>query len=617
MIRSNLKKLTLASALAGIFVAGCGGGGGSPEAPIVQSTMLSGTVAGGAAVIGNVIITDSLGATKGVPIEANGRYSIDVSGMTGPFILKAAGTVGNTSVTYYSAATTADVGGTVNVTPFTNLIVSNIAAQMAENYFANLANIANIGTLITPAKIAAAETALQAKLQPVLTALGISDSIDLLRTTFAADHSGIDAVLDLVKVEVNTTTNVVTLKNALTQIAIATDDVKTSADDSTASDSTKLDGITLTAVTDLQAIVTKLNEFAALFATSVPTIEAIKNSGIFDTSANFMMSGESFAEFASELSSDQEIIGLKFSNVDISLDASGTKGKLTAFISTSTFNEKIELTMVKINGAWKVQGDGRIADVGVEALAWRNEWTGLSSGSFVQSGLSIQIDPFSYNSSHTSAPVTRAVITGPGLVDSTGSGGSIVMVPNNENTWFKVEGAQSGGNQIIECGQAYGAGSPIVTSLCVNVAQALDNSEYTVVLQDANRTSLNGAGYKVVLSKQPYASRTLTAANFPVITSFTIDGQNVTPSLMVPGKTVSVGWTMPSGLFSEDINLWANTSTDFSFFRVEKSLLPGATSALFGLSGMPSGTITNAGVWLSGADIYGRRFATNKSVSNQ
>lgn len=619
MTSSNFQKLSLASALAGIFLAGCGGGGGSPETPIVQSTLLSGTVAGGAAVIGNVIVTDSKGATKGGTIEADGKYSIDVSGMTGPFMLKAAGTVGNTSVTYYSAATAADVGGTVNVTPFTNLIVSNIAAQMAETYFSDPANIAKIGTLITPEKIAAAETALQAKLQPVLTALGISNSIDLLRTTFAADHSGMDAVLDLVKVEVDTATNVVTLKNALTQIAIATDDASSSADDSTAADSTKLDGITMTAVTDLQAVVSKLNGFAALFATSVPTVATIENSGVFDTSANFMMSGQTFAEFASELSTEQDIIGLKFSNVDISLDASGTKGTLTAFISSnsSTFSEKIELTMVKLNGVWKVQGDGRIADVSVEAQARRNEWTAVNStstsGSFIQSGIRISIDPFSYNSSHTSAPVARAVITGPGLV------GNIVMVPDTQNTWFKLLGTQFSDNLVIECGQAYDNGpqSAIVTSSCVNVAQALDNSEYTVVLQNAAGASLNGAGYKVTLPKQPYATSALTAANFPVITSITIDGQNVVPSLVVPGKSVSVAWTMPTGLASRHINIWANTSTDFSFFRVEKDLLPGATSALLGLSGMPTGTVTSAGVWLSGSDIYGRELAISKSVSSQ
>jgi len=621
----NFKKLALTSALASLFLAGCGGGGGGTAVSVVPSTMLSGTVAGGAAVIGTVIVTDSKGATKGGTIEANGSYSIDVSGMTGPFVLKAAGTVGNTTVTYYSAATVADIGGTVNVTPFTNLIVSNIAAQLAENFFSNPDNIAKIGTLITPEKLAAAETALQAKLQPVLTALGISDSIDLLRSSFAADHSGMDAVLDLVKVEVNTETNVVTLKNALTQIAIATDDTGKSTDDATPVDSTKLTGMTPTAVTDLQAVVTKLNNFATLFATSLPSLTTLQNSGVFDTSSNFMMGGQSFAQFATELSTQQSAIGLKFSNVAISLDASGTSGTLTAVITsnTSSFKEQIQLQMVKVNGVWLVQGDGMIANVSLIARAERNDWVNYSasypngnSGSWMQSGINIWIDPFAYNSSHASAQVAKALITGPGLPTS-----GVTMVQDIQNRQLKLEGSPYSANVATECGVAVN-GQPAPTTQCVNITQALDNSEYTVVLKDINGASLNGSGYKLTLPKQPYATSTLTATMFPSITAVTIDGAAITPStvqsaVQAGGKSVNVSWTMPTGLLSKYMDIWANTATA-SYFKVEKDLLPAATSALIGLEATSTtGTVTNAGVWLEGVDTYGRRLAVSKSVSIQ
>lgn len=618
MAVSHFKKLALTSAMVGIFLVGCGGGGGDAGSG-TSSTMLSGTVAGGAAVIGTVLITDSKGVSKGGTIEANGHYAIDVSGMTGPFVLKAAGTVGNTTVTYYSAATAADVGGTVNVTPFTNLIVSNIAAQMAETYFSDAANVASIGTLITPAKIAAAETALQAKLQPVLTALGIGSSIDLLRSTFAADHSGMDAVLDLVKVEADTTTNVVTLKNALTQVTIATDDTRVATDDSTAVDSSKITEITPTAVTDLQAVVTKLNSFATLFATSLPTPEQLAASGVFDTSGSFMMGGQTFSQFASELSTEQKEIGLKFSNVAIALDSNGTAGTLTAFISsnTSTFGEKIQLTMAKVNGVWLVTGDGRIADLTINAQAQRNEWRTVNSslqvtgsGAILVNGINIWIDPFSYNSAHASAPVVSALVTGPGL------GGGITLVQDTQNTWLKLAGSNSD-NLVPECGTTNNSGV-IVNTQCVTVAQALDNSEYTVVLKDGGGASLNGAGYKVILPKQPYSSSALGVANFPVITSLTIDGQDISPSLLVAGKSVAVNWTLPTGLLSHNVNVWANTTTGASYFKVEKDLLPTATSSLIGLGdALTTGTVSNAGIWLSAVDVYGRRLAISKSVSAQ
>ncbi|WP_296447143.1 hypothetical protein [Rhodoferax sp. UBA5149] len=626
MSQLNFKRLALTSAIASIFLAGCGGGGGS-SGPAATPTMLSGTVAGGAAVIGNVIVTDSQGATKSGTIEANGHYAIDVNGMTGPFVLKANGTVGDTTVTYYSAATSADLGNTVNVTPFTNLIVSNIAGQLAENYFKDGAHSADFGSLITPAKLAAAETALQAKLQPVLAALGISDSIDLLRSSFAADHSGMDSVLDLVKVEVNTSTNVATLKNSLTQAVIATDDAGLKTDDATPVDNTKMTGMTSTTVTDLQAVVAKLNSFAALFASGLPSLTTLQSSGVFDTSSNFMMGGQTFAQFASELSTQQKAVGMKFSNVAIALDPSGTTGTLTAVISSNVadFGDKIELKMVKVSGVWMVQGDGRIADVSIRAQARRNEWSVLQStmnpsgsqGQTMQSGIMIQIDPFAYNSTTGHTAVFSALVTGPGL------GGGITMSLSTQNTWMKLSNAQFEDNLAPECGtDGNGTVNTSVTTQCVTVAQALDNSEYTIILKDSGGNSLNGAGYKLTLSKQPYATSALTADMFPSITSITIGGVAITPTSVVAGvgagSSVAIGWSMPTSLQAKNINIWANTTTGATYVRVEKSLLPTATSALIGLgSPMTTGTVTNAGVWLEGMDTFDRRFSVSKSVQSQ
>ncbi|MFZ3083738.1 hypothetical protein [Rhodoferax ferrireducens] len=613
MVASNFKVLAVTGAVASLFLVGCGGGGGS-SAPAAPSTLLSGTAAGGAAVIGSVIVTDSKGATKSGLIEA-GHYSIDVSGMTGPFVLKAAGTVGNTSVTYYSAATVADVGGTVNVTPFTNLIVSNIAAQMAENYFKDGAHSDQIGTLITPANLVAAETALQAKLQPVLAAMDINENIDLLRSTFAADHSGMDAVLDLVKVEVDLTTNIATLKNALTLAVISTDNATLPTDDNTKVDETKIAEITPTAATDLQAVVAKLNGFAALFATGLPTPAVMEASGVFDASSNFMMSGQTFAQFASELSTEPGAVGLKFSNVAIKLDASGTSGMLTADISSNSadFGEKIQLKMVKVNGVWQVQGDGMIANVSIYAQASRNEWITLpsamqpsgSNGQSMQSGINIWIDPFAYNSTPGHTAVVSALVTGPGL------GSGITMVQDVKNTWLKLSNSMYSDNLVPEC-------AATVTTQCVNIAQAVDNSEYTIVLKDGSGNALNGTGYKLHLPKQPYATSALTDAMFPSIASITIDGSPLTPSTVIANKSVAIGWTMPTGLQSKDINVWANTTTGDAYVRVEKSLSPTATSALIGLgSPMATGTVSSAGVWLQGIDAFGRRFGLSKSVQSQ
>jgi len=610
----HIKTTQLVTALCGVVaitLAGCGGGGGSDEAPAAPSTILSGTAAGGAAIIGNVIVTDSQGKTKSAPIAADGRYTIDVAGMTGPFVLKAAGTIGNTGVTYYSAATQADLGGTVNITPFTNLIVSNIAAQMAETYFSDPANVAKIGTLITPTALANAQTALKEKLLPVLNALGVNSSIDLLRTSFAADHTGLDAVLDLVKVEADSSKNIATFKNALSSVVLGTDDVQTSSDDKQAIAAT---GVTTEAATDLQLVLAKLDNFAKLFATSVPTIEAIKNSGTFDISASFMMSGQTFEQFATELSTQQDLIGLKFSNVDISPDANNTPGVLilTAVVSSNTeaVLDRIRLRLVKVDGTWRVQGDGLKADIEIHAQAQSNSWyTPNGSGTNpIQTGLNVWIDPFAYNSNvingtFSGGQIASALVTGPGL------GAGVTFDQATQDTWLKLAGQPYSTNLIPEC-------TAVVKTQCVNIADTVDNGVYTIVLKNAAGASVNGSGNLFKLPKKPYTSSELSVAMFPAITSVTVDGQAVTPSnlaTLAVGKTVAATWTMPSGLRAKEANIWANGVNGSEYYRVEKDLLPTATSALFAIES-GSGTPTSAGIWLEGADSYGRRFATSVYV---
>lgn len=602
------------------LLAACGGGGDSSTA--VAPVYLSGTAAGGAALVGNVIVTDSKGATKSAVISADGKYAVDVSGMTGPFVLKAAGTMGNTSVTYYSAATKADIGGTVNVTPFTDLIVSNIAAQMAVSYFNDPTNLANLGTLITPEKLAAAETALQAKLQPVLTALGLGTSVDLLHQSFAADHSGLDFVLDMVKVSTISST-LATLTNAFTNLPMGTNDAAATAPDITPI--TQIAGINPTTATNLQAAVARLATLSALFATSLPSVATLTNSGLFDTTSAFLMSGQTFAQFAAELSNNPAAIGMKFSNVNVTLDANGTSGTLLAVLTSnsSSFGGQISLKILKSQaGDWVVEGDGQIANMGLNARAQRDYWTVAANGSQLANsgvnmlnGIHIYLDPFVYNANHSSAMAVTAVVTGPGL-----PAGGINMSQNTKNTWFDVTAyaTPNGQDLIPECGTPIYSSNGTVTAAgqCVTVAAALDNSVYTVVLKDSSGNALNGTGQQLTLAKQPMTYANLTSSMFPNIDSVTINGQAISPSVLATNANVAISWSMPAGLASDNLNMWANTSTGASYFRAQQNNLVGTSRQTLISLGTPllaNGTVTNVGVWLAGRDTYGRKFATSRS----
>jgi len=573
-----------------LLLVGCGGG---DSGPAVTGSTLSGTAAGGVAVIGTVLVKDSLGATKGGTIDSTGHYNVDISGMTGPFILKATGTVGNTTVNYCSAATTADVGGTINITPFTNLILSNLLGQIAENYFNAQSPTA---TLITPAAMAAQETALQAKLAPIFAQLGIDSAIDLLRTTFAADHSGMDAVMDLVKVEVSAG-GIATIKNAITNTIMAQDDVTSKSDDSTAVTAGTYTELTSSAVTDLSAITTAMNNFAKLYANGTPSVTTITNCGLFDTSSAFLDSSRDFAEFATQMSTDQALVGMTFSNIDILL-TSTTAATLTAEVhfKNGSNPEKLSLQMKQVGTTWVVIGDQHLAENDVSSQAI---YQPQNSALPINNGLKFWISPSSYNALHTTAMVASAHITGPGL--------AVAGIDMSVDPHFDGLVISGGGNHVPECTAVQG-------QPCVTIADVKDGSVYRIVLKDVSSNVLED--YNQTIHKAPVVTSTLTTASFPAITSTMVNGAALTPSnvsQLIAGANVSFTWTLPAGLTSNHMSAWAMTSTA-QYYNLRKDFAPADTSATFTLGStdiLTTGTVASGGTWLSTRDTYNREFVYN------
>ena len=91
---------------------GCGGGGSSSGGASVSK--ITGTASKGSAIpFGtSVTVTDAKGVVKTTTVGDNGIYGIDISGLTGPFLLQAS--------SYYSSANGA---GVTNINPLTDLCV--------------------------------------------------------------------------------------------------------------------------------------------------------------------------------------------------------------------------------------------------------------------------------------------------------------------------------------------------------------------------------------------------------------------------------------------------------------------------------------------------------------
>ena len=200
----------VALSLLSLALAGCGGSS-STATPAPGPATLSGTAAVGAA-LANATVTirdnDPTTADRTATTFANGSYSVDVSGLAAPYVLRVVGAVAGVQHTLHSAATAADVNGTINITPLTDLIVANTAKTKASDCFANFTTVTGgsaPSATVTAVQLNAAEADLEASLRNILTADGVPADIDMLRTKFSANSTGLDLALDHLKVAAHPT----------------------------------------------------------------------------------------------------------------------------------------------------------------------------------------------------------------------------------------------------------------------------------------------------------------------------------------------------------------------------------------------------------------------------
>ena len=477
------KQTYCAAACAALILTACGGSNndniapGSGETP---SATLSGTAAAGAALVGTVTVKDATGKTRTVAIGAGGGYSVDVSDMTGPFVLRASGSVGGRTYTIHSA--TVDATRTINVTPLTDLIVANIAGQIAQNFFDN-----PDARKLTPAALEQQQAALRQRLETVLAALGVDAAVDLLHTQFTADHTRLDAALDVLRVSVDPATHVATITNVITREKIE-DNLASQTDDTRLTDTTNLqDG-----VSDLQAIVVAMTSFSDRFANGLP-----QESELLPLlHPDFLHQDQAKAEFVAEASGDPDNQGLQFTNVElqslsgdtavVSFDVLGKEGAL------DTHDRDFQLK--KTDGKWLLMGNQSALEV--ENFAMSFQTSQGSSGISRTTGLEFWIEDLNPNNSPN---VSYAMVTGPGLPE----GGVRFSKPSLGGAWHT-----SGSSSFY----------PIATDEAI--LSIRDNASYRITIHNSDESVF--AAYDKMLPKRPYSHEEMTALAFPVFSAETL-----------------------------------------------------------------------------------------------
>ena len=564
---------------------GSGGGGGGGGGGTTAVT-LSGTAAAGAPVIGQVTVKGSLGNSKSSLIEADGSYSVDVTGLTAPYRLRAEGTVGGRTIKLHSYAEAADENGTVNITPFTDLIVANAAQQIAESFFDSTTT-----TSLDSATVAAQEAALRDKLQNVFNALGVGTAVDLLHTSFSADHSGLDAALDILRVEVDTATNIATITNLVENTTLA-DNLLDTTDNTgtlTVSDAAAL----TTAVSDTQAIAALSNNLTAAFASGLPAASAIQDY----FSNDFYEEDRPKNVFLTDITTDPTLVGLTFSAVSVSdLDSNLGTAKISFYASIGNYIDPEPINWYVARDSvlgWQFRGDQRIADMYFDFHC--NDYDGSDSQSG-SCGINTQIwdQDFTNNGTTGNAPIASAKVS---ILD--GNDGSTVKAVIYLGT---PANASAGEVQVYDEGsqtyqgdwKAFGSATGEIDPSLLQVNDIIEFQLFTEDLDISSPTAPQIASAAIAVTSYQnillYAPSTTglypqaSASTLAAMSSFTL------------GNSLSIGWTRVSGTVSDEVLVQVSDSQGNRIEIWDSSFTPDATSTTIAASELDSTAATNAGL---------------------
>lgn len=589
-------------------LAACGGGSGTPadnSAP--TTTVVSGTAAVGAPLVGTVTVKDALGATKGpFAIGANGTYSIDVTGMTAPFVFRASGTANGETYTVHSIATAADANGTINITQLTDLVVANIAGQLAQNYFDNFGPSGNADAA-TKAAIDAEVSKLKEKLLPVLTALGVDASIDLLRTQFTPLSSALDKALDVINVSVDSTTNVATISTLVNTITI-TDDLAKKAAEEAAPATLSADNVA-TADSDRDLVKKAVTDFGAKFASGLPLASQL--TPLMTT--GFLNDDTNATSFANDISTQARFVGASFTDIEIHGIDYSDPTKITARVSFSIKNsDGVELERVpnmrvrksSTDGIWRLHGNQRVLDLS----GYAHMVKGISTDTCVMTGLEFGIEDT--NTGNNGGTIAYILVTGPGLplaglrYDAPGLGGKWKI--NGASTPYYVMANSCSGTQTVSD---------------ANIAAIPDNAIYTLTAYTAAEAMVtfpsgtSDGKYNIKIPRRPLTLAEAKASDvFPVIGSPTFtDFSNYTSGALA----ITASNVYP--LRAAEIYLAQNTSTaDFREARSDVVPASGGTlSSSLSLTAAGSGTINWRTMYAESRDAYRRRLSATYSIGTQ
>lgn len=473
-----------------LALAGCGsgGGGGSTSNNPPAVTTVSGTAATGAALANmTVILKDKNGTTKQSATDPNGKYSIDAAGLTAPFLLKV--TDGTNSL--YSIATAT---GTANIHQFTDLIIKNwykVQGTTVDTVFGSAGAI----SVPTATEVNTIEAVIRQIISSWLTGAGLNpDKFNLINSSFDANSSGFDKVLDVVKISVASGTVTIAPVDNSSGVPVQGDPIATLSENTDLSQGTN----------PLQAAITGVNQtlsnWASIVTTKGTNLTGSDIVGLYDS--NYSDIGVAGATAAAN--QDVSIKGFTLTSLSVkdivSYDGANSVIVVTCMATYTqdgvTYNnqdvwEGGRLFKKGVDDVWRFSGNRRI-----RIRAGIKKWM-ASTGTTVKPILDINLDA-------PTGTVSQVQVSGPSLT-------------SNPTTLSKSTGNPDETFYISDNGP-------------VNTAPAI-GSLYTFTITKSDSSSIT---YKAALK-----GTTTETFNITTPTGYTLTDAKL-------GSQLSASWTLPT-----------------------------------------------------------------------
>jgi hypothetical protein len=368
-------------------LAGCGGGdtgrpalqADTPLEPLITDACascraghLEGVAAAGAALAAaDITAVDGHGGRATTRTDAQGRYTLDVSGLRGPLVVSAHGNLNGQALAFQAVVLPAEVGrARTHLTPFSELIAARVLRGLPHDLLQQAR--ADLRHITTPV-VRSAEAELEALLKPLLASAGVPGAVDLRGGDFAADHTGLDRALDWLVFSQEDGGYRLRHLLAAPADAVAFDaQGDTEADALPAPSSTALLGVADSALPQIEA---RLMALTAAYAQAVPAAEELAPW----LSSDFLHEGLGATQYMARILRQQDLpdaggFSLRGARWDqprvvqiADADHLLVRFRVTPRAPFEAFSQT--LWMARTPGGWSWRGDRALAQVGVRQVA--------------------------------------------------------------------------------------------------------------------------------------------------------------------------------------------------------------------------------------------------------